>query len=163
MSFAYMNAYSAQGSIPFLQSGASAVGVISGEYPLFQVAAPVDVSGIELAVVNIMDATTAGTQAMATGTTTVVLKPFDGATTAAAASDNNELFAVTDFSNSATGTNSWTGARNAMKATGTSTTDLDADDWIVLDVAANITGAAGLGTIGYNAYIVHGIPGTVGS
>lgn len=165
MSFAYMNAYSAQGELAPPQGAVSSCGLtqVSGEYPLFQVAAPVDVSGIEMALVNLMDATSVGTQAMATGTTTVVLKPYDGATTAAAASDNNELFAVTDFSNSATGTNSWTGAHNAMKATGTSTTDLDADDWINLDAAIVLTGAGGMGHIGWNAYIVHGIPGTVGS
>lgn len=163
MAYPYTNGLNIAGTLPGLSmgGGASAVGPISGEYPLFQVSSPVDSSGLEMAFVSVLDATTAGTQVMATGTTTVVLKPYDGATTAAAASDNNELFAVTDFSNSATGTNSWTGAHNATKALGTSTTDLDADDWVNLDVSANITGAGGLGHIGWSAFFVHGVPGAV--
>lgn len=161
MAYPYVNAAQVQGVVGFLQSGASAVGPISGEYPLFQSSQPVDASGIEMAFVNVMDATTAGTQAMATGASTVVLKPYDGATTGAAASDNNELFAVTDFSNTNTGANSWTAAHGVLKGTGTSATDLDADDWVNLDVAANLTGAGGFGNIGWSAFFVHGVPGAV--
>ena len=164
MSFNYANADNVQGIIPALQSGASTVGPISGEYPLFQVSSPVDASGMEMAFVCLLDATTVGTQVLATAASTVVLKPYDGNTTAAAASDNNELFNVIDFSNSGASViagQSWSAAHNSMKATGTSTTDLDADDWVNLDVAANITGAGGFGVIGYTAFFVHGVPGAV--
>lgn len=163
MSYPYTNAISIGGVLPAPQGAVATCGLspISGEYPLFNVSSPVDASGLEFAIVNIMDATTAGTQTMATGATTVVAKPYDGATTAAAASGNNELFAATDFSNTVTGANSWTGAHAAAKHVGTSTTDLDADDWVNLDWAVVLTGTGGIGDTGWAAFFVHGVPGSV--
>ena len=163
MAYPYLNAENIGAVLPHPQGSVATCGLapVTGEYPLFQVSSPVDASGIEFAIVNILDASTIGSQSMVTGTTTVVAKPYDGATTAAAASDNNELFAVTDYSNSATGANSWTAAHGASKRVGTSTTDLDADDWVNLDWAIVLSGTGGIGDTGWSAFFVHGVPGAV--
>ena len=163
MAYPYLNAENISGVLPHPQGSVNTCGLapVSGEYPLFQVSSPVDASGLEFAIVNVMDATTVGSQAMVTGTTTVVYNPYDGATTAAAASANNNLFGNDDYSNSATGANTWTGAHNAAKHVGTSTTDLDADDWVNLDAAVVLTGTGGIGDTGWSAFFVHGVPGAV--
>lgn len=158
MAYPYINAMNAKGRI--IGIAPTGPGILAGNYPLFDVSAPVDSSGMELAFVSQVDNSTVGSQAMATGTTTVVLKPYDAATTAQGATTATPLFAKTDFSNSATGANSWTGSHNAMKGVGTTTTDLDADDWVNVEVA-NITGTAGFGVIGWTAFFVHGVPGSV--
>ena len=159
MSFNYMNANNVQGCLVGFEQ-ASGNSVFSKPYPLFDVSQPVDVSGMEMAFVNTRDGSTVGTQTMVTGASTVILKPYDGNTTAGAASGNNALFAATDYTNAPTGAGSFTVVHGAVKATGTSTTDLDADDWVNLDVT-NITGAGGFGTLGFSAFFVHGIPGSV--
>ena len=129
--------------------------------PLFQVPAVVDVSGMELAIATQLDGLTGALQTLASGTTTVVYKPHDGNTNAGGATDNNEIFAVTDFSNSATGAGSWTVVHGAVRAVGTSTTDLDADDWVNLDVAAMASGAAGHGAIAVNTVFIYGKPAAI--
>lgn len=164
MSFPYYNAESLQGVMPGYMGSVSTVGVIAGEYPLFRVSQVVDVSAMDMNIVNVLDATTAGTQTMASGATTVVLNPYDGGTDAAnagTATGVNNLFGNDDWSNSATGANSWTTVHGARVQTGTSTTDLDKDDWVNLDVDVNITGAGGLGIIGYAAVFAYGKPGSV--
>ena len=156
MAFPYANEHSVSATLLDVGEGTTPVSeIISAEFALFQVPRSVDVSGMELAVgVNVAPGTGL-VQSVASGTTTVVLKPYDGATSASAASDNNELFAVTDFSNSLTG--GWT-AHQARKAVGTSTTDLDADDWVNMDVAANLTTTAGIGQMVVSAFFIYGVP-----
>lgn len=159
MSFPYSNEHQGEALVLDLDIGGATThaALKSAEYPVFMVGRPVDVSGMEIAVAIVLAAGTAGAVGIASGTTTVVLKPYDGGTSASAASDNNELFAVTDFSNSITG--GWT-AHQARKAVGTSTTDLDADDWVNLDVAANLTTVAGLGSVILASFFVYGVPGS---
>lgn len=157
MSFPYANAMSISATLSDVVATTSPVLLLrSGEYPLWAVPRAVDVSGMDLAIADVLDGSTAGTQAIASAASTVVLKPYDGGTSASAASDNNELFAVGDFSNSITG--GWT-AHAAIRAVGTSTTDLDADDWVNLDVAANISGTGGFGEVIVQAFFVYGVPG----
>ena len=113
-------------------------------YPGFRVNRPVDVTGMEIAIADALAAATTAANSLVSAASTVVLKPYDGATSGSAATDNNELFGTGDFSNSLTG--GWT-AHGSVRAVGTSTTDLDADDWVNLDVAANISGAGGFGEV----------------
>ena len=130
-------------------------------FPLFQVPAVVDVSGMEMGIATCVDAATGILQTIASGTTTVVYKPHDGNTNAGGATDNNEFFAVTDFSNSATGAASWTVVHGAMRNVGTSTTDLDADDWTNLDLAIVGTGAVGQGVMAVSAAFIFGKPAAI--
>lgn len=134
--------------------------LLSLSYPLFEVAGVVDVSGMEMAIATQLVSATTSVQTLASGTTTVVFKPHDGGTNGSGATDNNEFFAVTDFSNSATGASSWTVVHGAMHAVGTSTTDLDADDWVNLDVAVNTTGV-GPGVLQASTYFIFGKPTTL--
>src|SRR3990167_4921276 len=101
MSFNYDNALNVQGSLKGFEQ-ASGHSIFSKAAPLFSVSAPVDVSAMELAFVNVADGSTIGTQTMAKGASTVLLKPYDGDTTAAAASGNNILTATTVYSNAPT-------------------------------------------------------------
>ena len=136
----------------------------SSEYPLFNVPQVVDLSAMQMDIVQLMDASTGVTQTMASGTTTVVLNPYDGGTNAAnagTATGVNNIFGNDDWSNSATGTNSWTVVHGARKQTGTSATDLDATDWVNLDVDVNISGAGGFGAINVAAWYAFGKPGAV--
>ena len=75
--------------------------LLSLSYPLFEVSGVVDVSGMEMAIATQLVSATTSVQTLASGTTTVVFKPHDGGTNGGSATDNNEFFAVTDFSNSA--------------------------------------------------------------
>lgn len=136
------------------------VEIASLSYPLFEVNGVVDVSGMELAIATLLGSATTDVQTLASGVTTVVFKPHDGNTNGGGATDNNEMFAVTDFSNSATGASSWTVVHGAMHAVGTGTTDLDADDWVNMDVAANASGV-GPGVAQVSGYFVHGKPSTL--
>ncbi len=173
MAYAYVNAMNIAGTLmaPPELSATDTREIIAGGYPIFQVSTPVDVSGLEFAIVG-HGAGTALLAAQATADNTVLMQPYDGTTTASGVTGNNPLVgsataataataAPIGFGNIYTGSNSWTGKHNAQKRTGTSTTDLDADDWVNLDVMANITGAAGFGELGWNAFFVHGVPGGV--
>lgn len=157
MSFPYANENTKSVTLMGVASEATTTAMLKAlAYPGFQVGRPVDVSGMEIAIAIALAAATTAANSIASGTTTVVFKPYDGGTSASAATDNNELMAVTDFSNSVTG--GWT-AHESKKAVGTSTTDLDADDFVNLDVAANISGAAGVGAVVMSAHFVYGVPG----
>ena len=130
--------------------------LVLGQYPMFRTQRPVDVSGMEMSVAIVQNAATAFSQSIASAATNLVLKPYDGGTTASAASGTNQLFANEDFSNSVTG--GWT-THAAIAAVGTSTTDLDADDWVNLDVVANPTTTEGIGIAIVQAEFIYGVPG----
>lgn len=162
MSFPIMNAHVAAPSLSMARGNSTitkAFEVVS--HPLFQVPAVVDVSGMELAIATQLDGLTGTGQTLASGTTTVVYKPHDGNTNGGGATDNNEFFAVNDFSNSATGASSWTVVHGAMRAVGTGTTDLDADDWVNLDIAAMASAAAGHGAIAVSVAFIYGKPAAI--
>jgi hypothetical protein len=130
------------------------------EHGLFQLPAVVDVSGLEMAIATVLDQSTGLTQTIVTGATTMTFKPYDGNTNASGATDNNELFAAEDFSNSNTGSSSFTVVHGAMRAVGTSTTDLDADDWVNIDILSP-TGVAGIGVAQVSAAFIFGKPSTI--
>ena len=134
MTFPYANEFSATVTLMDVGNAATAALALPPQaFPAIMFGRPMDVTGMEVAIAVGHDAATGVTKSIASGTTTVVFKPYDGGTSATNATGTNPLFAVTDFSNSVTG--GWT-VHQARKAVGTSTTDLDADDFIMLDVAA---------------------------
>ncbi len=170
MAYPYVNSMNSAGMIgPTLSTG-SPVGILPGGYPIFQVSSPVDVTGLEFAVAGQHAAGTALLAAQGTGAESVLMQPYDGTTTASGITGNNPLIGSATAATAAgsnaigniyTGTNSWTGKHAARKAVGSSTTDLDADDWVNLDVQASISGADGFNSFVWTSYFVHGIPGAV--
>ena len=131
------------------------------QYLGFHVPRPVDVSGLQVGLgINLAGGTpVAAGVGIPSGTTTVVMNPYDGGTTGSAPSGTNNLFGNDDFSNSIAG--GWT-FHSAQNAIGTSTTDLNADDWVNIDFAANITGVGGFGQAVFSAHILYGVPGAPG-
>ena len=126
-------------------------------YPLFSTPGVVDVTGMEFAIAMLAEAATTVTQDLASGASTVELTFFDMGTTATKAT-TNPLAGADAFSNTAAG--GYT-AHEAKKTAGTSTTDLDADDWINLGVIANATGVAGVGAVLAGVNFVYGKPGAI--
>ena len=126
------------------------------QYPLFSTPGVVDVSGMELAVA--LHGTAATTPAQTTGSaaSTVELVFADAGTTATADGGDAPLHDGDKFSNTRAG--GWT-THEAVMANATSTTDLDADDWVSLEVVANAT--ALVGQIGVKAAFIYGKPGAI--
>ncbi len=164
MSFPYANEASVSVSHFGITGASLTVTEILGTLPLpgFMVGRPVDVTGMEVAIaISLNGATTHAGQAIASGASTTVFKPYDGGTSASAATGNNLLVNLAtnlEFSNSVTG--GWT-AHQAKKNSPTSTTDLDADDWVNLDVAANAAAAGGAAEIVMGAFFLYGVPGSI--
>jgi hypothetical protein len=132
-------------------------------YPLFSTPAIVDVSGMEFALGLLQDATatadpTVVLQSIASGASTVEILFGDGGTTATTDPGANYLTNADDFSNTVAGGYTAHGARVAA---GTSTTDLDADDWVSLEAVANITGAAGIGAVVAKTAFIYGKPAAI--
>jgi hypothetical protein len=164
MSFPTMNAHVAQGVIigkavttvtPLPQLATS-----TSLYSLFDVPAVVDVSGMEFGLTIHQDAASGGGVAMASGASTVVLRFGDGGTTGSQAASTNYLLTsgTADFGNSQAG--GWVAGE--MKArTGASTTDLDADDVVGLQTLANLSGAGGIGHIGWTVAYLQGKPAVI--
>lgn len=136
-------------ALPFLSTGVY--------YPQFNVPAPVDVTGMELAVGLLAEAATTVGQDMASGASTFEVTFFDMGTTATGGT-TNVLGGADAFSNTTAG--GYT-VHEARKTDGTSTTDLDADDWVSLGIIANATGAAGAGALQVGAAFIYGVPGDI--
>jgi hypothetical protein len=125
----------------------------SGQYNLFSVPGVVDVSAIEASIGALYSAGT--TRGAVTAAATIEVNLSDGgpsgdATTVAA------LYAID------TNTVTASFASNVpVDSTGTSTTDLDADDWVNLHVLTGSTGTTAIGiaqvTVGY----VYGKPAVI--
>jgi hypothetical protein len=128
------------------------------QIPMFSTPGVVDVSGMEFAIALIMEGGSTFTQTIASGASTVVLNFGDAGTAAAGAASGNHLLSNDTFSNSVTG--AWT-IHGANMAVGTSTTDLDADDWVNLHVVANTSAVAGVGALTMKAAFVYGKPGAL--
>lgn len=128
------------------------------QYPLFNTPGVVDVSGMEFAVAMQAEASTGLTQDLASGASTVEFQFGDAGTTATQTASANHLINSDDLSNTRTG--GYT-VHEAVTSVGTSTTDLDADDWVNLHVVANATGDAGVGAIQVKAAYVYGKPGAI--
>ena len=123
------------------------------DYALFAVAHAVDVSGMELAIQFSAAANTLLTQTIASGASTLSLIVVDAGTAASGAA---AIQAGTDFNNNKEG--GFT-THEAVSASPSGTTDLDADDWLNLNVVANATDIAGV--VQVQAKFIHGIPGAI--
>ena len=159
MSFPVMNAQVNHSQmIEVLGDSATAIPFLTVDkyHPQFNVPAPVDVTGMELAVALIYESATTVTQVNAGGAaTTFVMKFFDMGTTATGGT-TNVLGGADAFSNSAAA--GYT-VHEAKKTDGTSATDLDADDWVTVAPTANATALVGSVTAG--AAFIYGVPGDI--
>ena len=120
---------------------------------LFAVAHAVDVSGMELAIQFSAAANTLLTQTIASAASTLELVVVDAGTAASGAA---AIQSGDDFSNTRAG--GFT-THEAVSASPSGTTDLDADDWLNLNVVANETNIAGV--VQVQAKFIHGIPGAI--
>lgn len=127
----------------------------SGQYNLSSVVGVVDVSAMEFSIAVEWDATIANARGLVTGAATAELGASDGgptgdATTVAA------LFA--DLTNTVTAR--WK-ANVPVDVAGTSTTDLDADDWVNIHVNTAVSGTTGAGAADYVMSYIYGKPGGI--
>ena len=128
------------------------------QIPIFSTPGVVDVSGMEFAVAMVAEAATTETQDIASADGTLKFQFGDTGTTATGTASGNHLLNATDLTNSRDG--GW-GVHEAVMAVGTSTTDLDADDWVTLHTVANATGVGGAGAVTVRAHFVYGKPGAI--
>lgn len=127
-------------------------------YPLFATPAVIDVTGMEFALALVGESATSQAQDLASGASTWEVAFMDMGSTATGGT-TNVLGGADGFSNTRTG--GYTVHEGISGVVGTSTTDLDADDWTVLQVINNATGADGVGTIIAGANFVHGKPAAI--
>ena len=123
------------------------------DYALFAVPHAVDVSGMELAIQFSAAANTLLTQTIASAASTLELVVVDAGTAASGAA---AIQSGDDFSNTRAG--GFT-THEAVSASPSGTTDLDADDWLNLNVVANATNIAGV--VQVQAKFIHGIPAAI--
>ena len=136
-------------TISFLATGS--------HYPIFETPGVVDVSGMEFHIGILRSGATAVTQVLASAGSTFALVFGDAGTTATGDTGaDNVLTNEDDFSNTLTG---WYTVHQARKAGGTSTTDLDADDWVNIQAVANATGL--VGSVIAGAAFIYGKPGAI--
>lgn len=158
MSFPYMNAMSVSRLLTGVQAAAASTVnfLTTGQHNLFSVPGVVDVSGMEFSMSPSNLANTAGTRVVASAASTAVVTFSDGGATGDA-TGAAVLFSQDNMSNSLTGgfpTNS------PIDAAGSSTTDLDADDWVNFRVVQNATGAL-LGGVNAAVSYIYGKPGAI--
>lgn len=168
MSFSPMNAKSSNGIIMGkpLGTGSSTVSVStelatsSFGLSLFEVPAVVDVSGMEfgMSVAIAAGSVVPNNTTIASGASTVALVFADLGATGTQLATTNHLTNEDDFSNTVTG--GWT--TGLMRtAVGTSTTDLDADDDVGVQIIANLTTAGGIGAAYVSVNYIFGKPGAI--
>jgi hypothetical protein len=119
--------------------------IASGQYNLFSVPGVVDVSAIEASIASLYSAGT--TRGAVTGAATIEVNLTDGGPTGDA-TGIAALYAID------TNTVTASFAQNVpVDSAGTSTTDLDADDWVNFHANTGSTGTTALGiaqvTVGY--------------
>jgi hypothetical protein len=129
--------------------------LVTGQHNWFSTPGVIDVSGMEIAMSLEQVANTGQTKTTASAASTVVMTLSDGgqegnATGAAV------LVSGDSFSNSLTG--SFT-INVPIDATGTSTTDLDADDWVNFRALQNASGL--VGAVNVTVAYVYGKPGVI--
>lgn len=127
-------------------------------YPLFASPAVIDVTGMEFALALTGEAATTQAADLASGASTWEIAFLDMGSTATGGT-TNVLGGADGFSNTRTG--GYTVHEGISGVLGTSTTDIDADDWTVLQVVANATGAVGVGSIVAGVNFIHGKPGGI--
>jgi hypothetical protein len=124
---------------------------------LFSVPAVVDVSGMEFSVAILMDSGsgTKGIEASTHNDSRLEVTFEDGG-----ASGDNATVAQLFSASTLTGTVAWTAYVPRDKA-GTSSTDLDADDWVNFLVASNATTVPGIGMAEVAVSYIYGKPGVI--
>ena len=130
--------------------------VIVGQHSLFSLPGVVDVSGMEFSVGVLADAIsgTPGKDADATDGSLTAIAFSDGGQTGA--TTVAELYAATSF------TTSVAFAVNVSRdSSGTSTTDLDADDWVNFYLKTKPTTVAGIAQYNVEASYIYGKPGAI--
>lgn len=164
MSFPYMNAHGISMTYTGLQGGSASAApfIATGMHNMAQLPDVVDVSAMEFAFSVEQTANTGARVGFAnTGASTAQFVMADGGptgdATAAAA-----LFTIGTWSNGLDGSLGATATPNMpLDAAGTSTTDLDADDWLNFRAVTTVTGAAGVGNAHINANYIYGKPGSI--
>ena len=124
---------------------------------LFSVPGVVDASGMEFSVSILMDSgsATKGLEASTADTSRLEVTFEDGG-----ASGDNATAAQLFSASSLSGTTAWT-AYVPKDAGGTTSTDLDADDWVNFLVATNVTTVPGIGAAEVAVAYIYGKPGVI--
>jgi len=124
---------------------------------LFSVPAVVDVSGMEFSVAILMDSGsgTKGIEASTADTSRLEVTFEDGG-----ASGDNATAGLLFSASSLSSTVAWV-AYVPRDAGGTSTTDLDADDWVNFLIATNATTVPGVGAAEVAVAYIFGKPGVI--
>lgn len=172
MSFPTMNAGVVSTEIMDLSNAAGSGGIpflaTARQIAIAPLPGVVDVSGMEFHMAINLTSATAPAQTLASAGSTVAFAFGDAGTTATGTASGNHLYIPATTQVGADGstlvgmfnarTNGYT-VHEGVKSTGTSTTDLDADDWVSLHMIANATGLAGMITTGFA--FVYGKPGQI--
>ncbi len=155
--FPYMNANTAERLLwsPNSASADPHAQLQSGQYNFFSVPAVVDVSAMEFSIAAEWDATIANARGIVTGAAVLEAGASDGGPTGDATSVA-ALFA--DLTN--TVTTRWL-ANVPVDVAGTSTTDLDADDWVNIHINTAISGTTSAGALDYGVAYIYGKPGGI--
>jgi hypothetical protein len=131
-------------------------GLTTGAHNLFSVPAVVDVSGMEFSLGVVSD-NTDGSAGLAAEVGTSAFRPVmsDGGSGGV---DTAVLF---DSSTGGLSSSTVYTAYTPKDAAGTSTTDLDVDDWVNLRVTTNGATVAGAGNVNTQVAYVYGKPGAI--
>ena len=162
MSFAVMNAFVVSSQVFDIDDNGGTTSpslATVQQYPIFCAPGVIDVSGMEfhMAIHRGVATATVVAQAMASAASTVSVVYGDAGTTATGDAGANIMVGGPQFSNGAVD-GGWQ-AHQAVKAAGTTTTDLDADDWISLQAIENATVL--LGAVQAGAAFIYGKPGAI--
>ena len=133
-------------------------------HSFLNVPAVVDVTGMEFGVtVGARWGTAASVTSIASGVSTITMIMADGGSTGSAPGSTNALTKADPASATPGFDNKGQPWQNGemVTVTGSSTTDLDADDVLGLHLVANLTTAAGFGHIRGTVAYVFGKPGQV--
>jgi hypothetical protein len=158
MSFPYMNAMSVSRLLTQTYSNDNPTShsmLTTGQHNLFSVPGVVDVSAMEFSMSLSALASTLLTRVLASAASTAVVTFSDGGATGDA-TGAAVLFSQDSMSNSLT---SGFEANVPLDVTGTSSTDLDADDWVNFRVVQNATGL--IGGVNAVASYIYGKPGGI--
>lgn len=167
MSFPYMNAQSLSQTFGGIKEAAATTipFLATGQHNMAQMPGVIDVSGMEFAFsLMFTSATGAPARFLITAASTAVFVMADGGPTGDATGGAG-LFAGSGaaglWSNSLNdgGLGSTASPNQPLDAAGSSSTDLDADDWLNLRVIANATGLVGIASV--HANYIYGKPGGI--
>lgn len=160
--FPYKNAHTLTQTFWGTEEAANStvLSLVTGMYNMAQLPAVVDVSAMEFAFsVGQQGVSGAPVRFLDTAVSTAVFVMADGGPTGDA-TGAAALFDSDNWSNSLDGSLGSTGSPNQpLDAAGSSTTDLDADDWLNFRVIQNATGLVGLAIV--TASYIYGKPAAI--